>query len=202
MTKTLQYAQTMEEVFDLEKDGLNAEGLRNKAEWARYAANEIKRQASARSKDIVTAHGEAVPDQTNRILYDTLTVPNLAAVEASFNRSRLLLEMGPDMPAMGIDTADSIQASNSAEKMLAHQLAATHKTAMELLASMPDDNNSVVRSKRVNAAVRCLTAYQQGLLTLRKLRLNGTQRILVQYVNVNEGGQAVVGTVQHSTTGK
>jgi hypothetical protein len=194
MTKTLQYARTMQEVFDHEQDGLNAEGLRNKAEWARYAANEIKRQASGRSKDIATAHGEAVPDPKNRILYDTLTVPNLAAVEASFNRSRLLLEIGPDMAAMGIDAADSIQATNSAEKMLAHQLAATHKTAMELLAPMPDDN-SVVRAKRVNAAVRCLTAYQQGLLTLRKLRLNGPQRIMVQYVNITEGSQAVIGNI-------
>ncbi len=201
MTKTLQYAQTMQQVFDLEQDGLNAERLRNKAEWARYAANEIKRQASARSKDIATAHGEAVPDPTNRVLYDTLTVPNVAAVEASFGRSRLLLQIGPDMAAMGIDAADSIQATNSAEKMLAHQLAATHKTAMELLASKPDDN-SVVRAKRVNAAIRCVTAYQQGLLTLRKLRLNGPQRILVQYVNVNEGGQAVVGTVENSMGGK
>ncbi len=181
---------------------LNAEGLRNKAEWARYVADEIRTQGMARSKDITAAHGEAVPDQTNRMLYDTLTVPNLAAVEASFGRSRLLLEMGPDMAAMGIDAADSIQATNSAEKMLAHQLAATHKTAMELLAPVPDDNNSVVRAKRVNAAVRCLTAYQQGLLTLRKLRLNGPQRILVQYVNVNEGGQAVVGTVENSMGGK
>jgi len=37
--------------------------------------------------------------------------------------------------------------------------------------------------------------YQQGLLTLRKLRQNGHQRIVVQYVNVREGGQAVIGNI-------
>src|SRR5215831_8595667 len=127
MTKTLEYAQTMQEVFDLEQDGMNAEGLRNKAEWARYTANEIKRQASARSKEIAQAHGEAVSGQTNKFLVDTLTVPDLAAVEASLDRSRLLLE-----------------------KMLAHQLAAAHKAAMELLGHVAYDQDGMARSKRVS----------------------------------------------------
>jgi hypothetical protein len=39
-------------------------------------------------------------------------------------------------------------------------------------------------------------AYQQGLLTLQKLRQNGQQRIMVQYVNVSEGGQAVIGNIE------
>jgi hypothetical protein len=40
-----------------------------------------------------------------------------------------------------------------------------------------------------------MTAYQQGLLTLRKLRLGGYQRISVQHVHVSDGGQAIVGDV-------
>jgi hypothetical protein len=37
-----------------------------------------------------------------------------------------------------------------------------------------------------------MLAFQQGLVTLDRLRAGGKQTILVQHVQVNEGGQAVV----------
>ena len=37
-----------------------------------------------------------------------------------------------------------------------------------------------------------MTAFQQGLLTLQRLRTGGQQVVTVQHVQVNEGGQAVV----------
>ena len=40
-----------------------------------------------------------------------------------------------------------------------------------------------------------MSVYQQGLLTLKKLRQGGQQKITVQYVNVSEGGQAVIGNI-------
>jgi hypothetical protein len=59
---------------------------------------------------------------------------------------------------MGLDASVSIQAKNSLEKMLAHhQLAALHQAIMDHLAF----------------------SYQQGLLTFRKLRQGGHQRISV-----------------------
>jgi len=76
-----------------------------------------------RSKKVSQANGEAVPRPTDPFLYDILTVPDLAAVEASFDRSRLLLQQGIDA-AMALDASNSIQASNRLERMLAHQMAA------------------------------------------------------------------------------
>jgi hypothetical protein len=133
---------------------------------------------------------------TEKLVHDTLTVPDLAAVEASFDRSRLLTEQGADVAAMGVDAANSIQAGNSLEKMLAHQLAAAHKAAMEMIGSVvPHSRDAAIQNRRLNAAVRCMTAYQQGLLTLRKLKLGAHQRISVQHVHVSDGGQAIVGDV-------
>lgn len=45
-----------------------------------------------------------------------------------------------------------------------------------------------------NAAARLMDVYQAGCLALQKLKTSGTQRVLVQYqqVNVGDGGQAVV----------
>ena len=96
---------------------------------------------------------------------------------------------------MALDAANSIQAGNSLEKMLAHQLAAAHKEDMHQLGRVKYDYDSAAEAKRLNAVSRCMAAYQNGLLTLRKLRQSGNQRITVQYVNVSNGSQAVIGDV-------
>ncbi len=65
--------------------------------------------------------------------------------------------------------------------------------ALRLLAASRGDRlppADVVRY--VNAAARLMDVYQTGLLTLLKLKTNGQQRVVVQYVNVQEGGKAVV----------
>ena len=163
-------------------------------------ASEIKKEGIKRSKEVRHSKGEAVPPQTAQYLHDTLTIPDLAAVEASFGRSRLLTEHGPGLAAMALDAADSMQASNSLEKMLAHQLAAAHKTAMEQVKLSSYDRDPSAQAKRLNTAAKCMAAYQNGLLTLRKLRQTGNQRITVQYVNVDNGSQAMIGDVVTSET--
>lgn len=62
--------------------------------------------------------------EAKKFLYDTLTMPDLAAIEASFERGRLLTEQGADVAAM------AIQAADSSKKMLAHQLPAMHKVGI------------------------------------------------------------------------
>ena len=42
MHKTIEYAQEIREAFDLEAQGLTAEGPRNQTEWARMMAVEMK----------------------------------------------------------------------------------------------------------------------------------------------------------------
>ena len=199
MHKTIEYTEEIREAFDREAKGLKAEGPRNQAEWARMIAVEIKKQGMARTKSIPQANGEAVPSPTERFLHDTLTIPDLAAVEASLDRSSLLLQSGTDVAAMALDAASSIQASNSLERMLAHQMAAAHKQAMEQMGKVPYEHNAAAQAKRLNVAARCMTVYQQGLLALHKVRQNGQQRILVQYVNVTNGSQAVIGNIERDS---
>lgn len=50
------------------------------------------------------------------------------------------------------------------------------------VAFLPSQYDVASQAKRLNAAARCMSVYQQGLLTLRKLRQSGHQRISVQYV--------------------
>jgi hypothetical protein len=100
---------------------------------------------------------------------------------------------------MALDAANSIQACNSLEKMLAHQMATAHKLAMELMGQISYELDADAQAKRLNAAARCMAVYQQGLLALHKVRQNGQQRITVQYVNIAEGGQAVIGDIERQS---
>jgi hypothetical protein len=183
----------------LEGQGDPAHTEHHRAEWARRLAAELRKQGMARSKELAHAKGEAIPPDVTQIFHDTLTVPDLAAVEASFERARLLLSAGPNVAAMGLDAAGSIQARNSLEKMLAHQLAATHEVIMEQMGQVHSREEGQASAKRLSAIARCLEAYQHGLLTLKKLRQTGNQRITVQYVNVSHGSQAVLGDVMKAS---
>ena len=53
---------------------------------------------------------------------------NRVAEDASIRRSDLLMQASIDVLAMGLDVSQSIQAQNSLERMLAHQLALAHDT--------------------------------------------------------------------------
>jgi hypothetical protein len=107
--------------------------------------------------------------------------------------------------SLAVDTAETIQAKNSIEKMIAHQLAAAHKLAMTLAGKaqnlIEEDGSGWHRpptvyateaSRVANASAKMMDAFQKGTLALHKLRTGGTQTVTVQHVNVSDGGQAVV----------
>ena len=192
----VEYRREILEALAQESEGAKADGPRNRAEWARRVAAEIRKQGQVRSQQVTQTHGEALPSDRSTFLYDTLAVPDLASVEASYARTNLLLDQGPGVTAMAFDAADTIQAQNSLEKMLVHQLVTLHRASMEHLAGMSPREDIKSQAKRLHAAAKCQSVYQQGLLTLKKLRQTGNQRIVVQYVNVSEGAQAVIGNIE------
>ena len=77
--------------------------------------------------------------------------------------------------------------------MLCHQMAAIHRAAMKLIARSLDMHEEPIEMARLsNAAARAMQVYQEGILTLQKLRTGGKQTVVVQHVQVSEGGQAVI----------
>jgi len=156
----------------------------------------------------VGAGGELVPagDQIKRggNFIDTIERPDYVTAEASMDRLKLA-DDGIQCVSLAVDTAETIQAKNSIEKMLAHQLAAAHKLAMTFAAKAKtlieeDENGWYVKptvyateaSRVANASARMMDAFQKDTLALHKLRTGGTQTVTVQHVNVSDGGQAVV----------
>lgn len=157
--------------------------------------------------------GEVVREQTRGLGYkranirDTLAQgADRTAEDASIQRTDLLMQSNMDCVALGIDTAASIDAANSIEKMLAHQMAAAHEASMRFLNNSLNYNvtgrrleagESVEACRMANTAARLMSVFQAAALTLQRLRTGGSQTVTVQHVNVAPGGQAaVVGNMQ------
>jgi hypothetical protein len=201
-----------------QKDGMDWIGAR----WERLEADELDASAAhvldpdanlaaplevGRGGELIV---ETVGPTTFREEYLRDTVkesPDMLGARASLDRLGLAADAG--VLAMTVDAADTMEARNSLERMLAGQMAALHALAMKnaataadfaakaadphLIVPMPQRQIANVEAARsTNAAVRASEAFQRGMLTLDRLRNGGRQTVVVQHVNVGHGGQAVV----------
>jgi hypothetical protein len=133
---------------------------------------------------------------------------NMVTARASHAR----LALTGDALILAADAANSVNAANSLEKMLAHQLAASHRLGMKfiekagMLLSRFDLGLSGLRpaselqvysveaARLANAGARMMSAYTDALLALDRVRRGGKQTVTVihQHVAIGPGGQAVV----------
>jgi hypothetical protein len=96
--------------------------------------------------------------------------------------------------AMAILTG--IQPRDEIESMLAVQMIGVHNMAMETMGrAMLGGQTFEGRQCNVNFATKMLRTFIAQVETLKRYRGGGEQKMIVEHVHVNEGGQAVVGTV-------
>jgi hypothetical protein len=146
---------------------------------------------------VAGAGGEAVLGKS--CFADTLRAPDMVGLDAA--EARLALAEEADVVTLALDVAQTIGARNSAEKMLAAELAAAHRLGMEMMASARrlverfEDSGHVALSvegaRLATCATKLMLAFQGGMATIVRLRGGGQQVVTVQHVNVS-GGQAVV----------
>ena len=127
---------------------------------------------------------------------DMVKGPDWVNIYAS--RERIELLNRAHVFNLGADAADSIKAQDSTEKMLAHQMAAAHKAALDLLAKSAYQRNTVEQCRLANTAARLMDTYQRAMLTLKRYRSDGRQIVTVQHVKVADGGQAVITGAVHT----
>ena len=153
--------------------------------------------------------GSDRPDYAN-----TLIRPSRVNPAASRERLDLLNESGA-LDA-GMDLAETVGAANSIEKMLSHQMAVSHRTALKLgkhvdsaiqrlvaIDPCARDRASVEVSRLTGSMTRAMLAFQSAAMTLERIRSGGKQTHVVQYVVVKDGGQAMVnGKVSSRARGK
>jgi hypothetical protein len=148
-----------------------------------------------RSAVMLVDGGEVLPEH-DRQFVDTLAVPGTTALDASAHRLDLVTSLGTDVAAMALDASETMEASNSLEKMLSHQTAVLHDNAIRYVGKANLEPDPVHSVRLMNLGVRLMETFQKSLLTMKRLRGNGEQRITIQHVNVTGGGQAVIGQVK------
>jgi hypothetical protein len=153
----------------------------------------------------------AMPDDSGPVyeIQNTLRNPDQAAIDASIKRTDLLWAPHADLVALAVDTAASANADNSLEKMLAHQLALIHVLTMKTGSRALEfekrqapygegfrREDSVELGRLTNAVGRLTSAFQDGLLTMQRLKTGASQTVTVRHVTVQAGAQAVIGNVR------
>lgn len=95
-----------------------------------------------------------------------------------------LLEMAPKDPYKG---------------MLISRLIALHSQYMRFMQSSNGSNDKAI-DLNINRATKLMRIYNETLETLNRYRRKGEQRVIVQHVNVNNGGQAIVANKYNQQT--
>jgi len=122
------------------------------------------------------------------------------------NASLLELQAAAHLPFGGISEVamnaalaliEAAAPRNEIEGALAVQMACTHTAALSVLARFSGGGGSERRVVALaSAAARLMRAYSGQVETLRRLRHGGDQHVRVEHIHINEGAQAVIGSVR------
>ena len=122
------------------------------------------------------------------------------------NASLLELQAAAHLPFGGISEVamnaalaliEAAAPRNEIEGALAVQMACTHTAALAVLARFSGGGGSERRVVALaSAAARLMRAYSGQVETLRRLRHGGDQHVRVEHIHINEGAQAVIGSVR------
>ena len=106
-----------------------------------------------------------------------------------------------DERAFMLSIVNDIAPRDTVERMLAVQMAATHVAAIRSARQLAFANR-IEQVQACNSGFNKLTrTFAAQMEALRKHRNGGKQTVTVQHVNVEDGGQAIVGNVQHRGRG-
>ena len=136
------------------------------------------------------------------LLMESLGTTSLPFASATLKQLVNALSVGknPDQEAVNYALAviAGARPQDELETMLVAQMAAIHCTTMTFARRL----NHVESIEQQNSAERTLNKLARTFTTqleaLKRYRTGGEQKVVVQHVNVNDGGQAIVGTVERA----
>lgn len=106
----------------------------------------------------------------------------------------------PQLLNIALDGVAALAPRDGMEVMLCSQLVALHSQSMDFLrrGALPDQTTDGV-DRNINRATKLLRAFATMTECLRTYRGGGQQKMTVEHVTVQAGGQAIVGTVNRGT---
>jgi hypothetical protein len=140
-------------------------------------------------KLVMQAHGTADADFFDGLLGQLASVgsPGKKPDERALN---FMLAM-----VQGIGPEDEVEA------MLAAQMAAVHMATMTFARRLAHVENIPQQDSAERAFNKLARTFAVQIEALKRYRTGGEQRVTVQHVTVNEGGQAIVGAVSPAAGG-
>ena len=100
-----------------------------------------------------------------------------------------------------LSVVKGVEPKDQVEAMLAAQMAAVHMATMTFahrLAHVDNITQQDSAERTFNKLARTFTAQVEAL---KRYRTGGEQKVTVEHVTVNSGGQAIVGNVSHRGRG-
>lgn len=159
----------------------NSETNKTKIELTQKFDNDIRNdmQRDVLLSTLHAATGSAHPDHANLILSQTINACDGFSDDTKNANTVLsaLLEMAPQ---------------DSYEGMLISRLVTLHSQYMRFMNIVNNSEYTETIDLNINRATKLMRVFNETLETLNKYRRKGEQRVVVQHVNVNNGGQAIV----------
>ena len=88
-----------------------------------------------------------------------------------------------------------VEPKDELETMLAMQMVAVHMATMTFTRRLAHVETIAQQDSAERALNKLARTFAMQMEALKRYRCGGEQKVVVQHVNVNEGGQAIVGTV-------
>ena len=110
-------------------------------------------------------------------------------------------EVSPDAANFITAFAASVEPQDQIETLLATQMAATHQSIMMMGRRMMRAETLSQQDAAERAFNKLCRTFTTQMTALKKHQANAPQNVLVEHVEVTDGGQAIVGHVHHSNRG-
>jgi len=99
------------------------------------------------------------------------------------------------------NSIQSLEPKGGLQEMLAAQIISLHRLQQTSMALAVSTHTIANKQYFTNAAVKLANCFTQQASLLAKLQGNGNQKIVVEHVEVHQGGQAVVGNISGGSQG-
>jgi hypothetical protein len=178
------------------------ERLSAKASLARSKNTLPGPRVKVSEKDGVT---QITPDHPDLSVGHALLMEALGTTDAYFVNGLLgqLANVGTQGPAVderGINfmlaVVKGVEPKDQVEAMLAAQMAAVHNATMSFARRLAHVENINQQDSAERAFNRLARTFAAQVESLKRYRTGGEQKVTVQHVTVNDGGQAIVGNVK------
>ena len=139
---------------------------------------------------MLEALGTPDSDLQSRLLAQVCQTFDGTASDGVFNKEKIASAYNSAMAIL-----NGIQPQDELEGMLAVQMIGVHNMAMDYMGKATRTDRVNFMNTYMNLATKSLRTFTAQMEALKKYRTGGQQKMVVEHVHVNKGGQAIVGTV-------